>query len=280
MVKQQLIMEAALELFAEQGIEATSVQQITDRCGISKGAFYLSFKSKEELIFGIIDHFMSQYITDIDRIVSEGEDDDPLLYRFFYATFDLFRKHARFARLFLKETISTISPQLLDTVRTYDGRVNRLVMSLVRRQFAHTDQAIHADLVTVIRAFSTHYAELFLLEDYEIELDRLCRALVEKTTIIAEHATIAFMTPDQFAFRTRLSDPSKEELAHLIREKLDEADGDPIVVRSLQLLQAHLAEPSLDEAVVQGLIRNIRTQPQCKWLAYMYQRYAQRIGEA
>lgn len=39
MVKKQLIMDKALELFAKQGFEATSVQQITDHCGISKGAF-------------------------------------------------------------------------------------------------------------------------------------------------------------------------------------------------------------------------------------------------
>ena len=43
MTKKQLIMEKAAELFAKQGFEATSVQQITDYCGISKVPFiYLS----------------------------------------------------------------------------------------------------------------------------------------------------------------------------------------------------------------------------------------------
>ena len=59
-------MEKALELFAKQGFEATSVQQITEHCGISKGAFYLSFKSKDELILALIDHFMMQITSDID----------------------------------------------------------------------------------------------------------------------------------------------------------------------------------------------------------------------
>ena len=62
MIKKQLIMEKALELFAEKGFEATSVQQITEHCGISKGAFYLSFKSKDELILALIDHFMMQVL--------------------------------------------------------------------------------------------------------------------------------------------------------------------------------------------------------------------------
>ena len=49
MTKKQMIVDSAIELFAQKGIEATSVQQITAHCGISKGAFYLSFKSKDEL---------------------------------------------------------------------------------------------------------------------------------------------------------------------------------------------------------------------------------------
>ena len=65
MLKKQLIMDKALELFAEQGFEATSVQQITERCGISKGAFYLSFKSKEELILALIDDFMRRFVAGI-----------------------------------------------------------------------------------------------------------------------------------------------------------------------------------------------------------------------
>ena len=69
MIKKQLIMDKALELFAEQGFEATSVQQITEHCGISKGAFYLSFKSKDELILAMIDHFMIGITIDIDQVV-------------------------------------------------------------------------------------------------------------------------------------------------------------------------------------------------------------------
>ncbi|WP_325048925.1 TetR/AcrR family transcriptional regulator [Peribacillus saganii] len=75
MLKKQLIMEKALELFAEQGFETTSVQQITERCGISKGAFYLSFKSKDELILALIDNFMMQITAEIDYAVRNTKDD-------------------------------------------------------------------------------------------------------------------------------------------------------------------------------------------------------------
>lgn len=84
MSKKQLIMESALELFAKQGFEATSVQQITEHSGISKGAFYLSFKSKDELIMALIDHFMEQFVSDIDHIVKDSNNTGKELLRKFF----------------------------------------------------------------------------------------------------------------------------------------------------------------------------------------------------
>ena len=79
MSKKQLIMEKSLELFARQGFEATTVQQITEYCGISKGAFYLSFKSKDELILALIDHFMHEILSDIDYIVKNTNIDQLII---------------------------------------------------------------------------------------------------------------------------------------------------------------------------------------------------------
>lgn len=96
MVKKQLIMDKAMELFAYQGFEATSIQQITECCGISKGAFYLSFKSKDELIMALIDRFMEDILVDIDYIVKTTNDEE-LLYSFYYANFQSFQKHPKYS---------------------------------------------------------------------------------------------------------------------------------------------------------------------------------------
>lgn len=100
MSKKQLIIEKAVELFAENGFESTSVQQITERCGISKGAFYLYFKSKDELIIGLIDYFLSNIISDIEQSVSNEKHTDRLLYNYIYVSLSEFKKHAKFAKLF------------------------------------------------------------------------------------------------------------------------------------------------------------------------------------
>ena len=120
MIKKQLIMEKALELFAKQGFEATSVQQITEHCGISKGAFYLSFKSKDELILALIDHFMMQFISDIDYIVKNTKNDEELLYKFYYTTFNSFHKHSDFAKILIKEQMQSFNEELILKMHYYD----------------------------------------------------------------------------------------------------------------------------------------------------------------
>src|SRR5215208_6280790 len=41
--------EAAAELVAARGLQATSIEQITERAGFSRGAFYANYRTKEEL---------------------------------------------------------------------------------------------------------------------------------------------------------------------------------------------------------------------------------------
>ncbi len=53
-IKQKLI-ENGTELFSQFGFGKTSVQDITDATGISKGSFYRFFNSKEELLLDIFE---------------------------------------------------------------------------------------------------------------------------------------------------------------------------------------------------------------------------------
>jgi AcrR family transcriptional regulator len=49
-VRRDEILEHAMRLFVERGYDATSINHIIGRAGISKGAFYHHFQSKEDLI--------------------------------------------------------------------------------------------------------------------------------------------------------------------------------------------------------------------------------------
>ena len=47
------IVEAAVGLFSERGIDGTSLQMIADALGVTKGAVYYHFKTKQEIIAAV-----------------------------------------------------------------------------------------------------------------------------------------------------------------------------------------------------------------------------------
>jgi AcrR family transcriptional regulator len=52
------IMEAAIKLFSTRGYNKASVDEICDEAGISKGAFYHHFKSKQALFLALLDGWL------------------------------------------------------------------------------------------------------------------------------------------------------------------------------------------------------------------------------
>ena len=64
--KKLLIMETALELFANEGFHSTSIQDIAKKADISKGLLYNYFESKEELIRIIIAKGLEEIMTYFD----------------------------------------------------------------------------------------------------------------------------------------------------------------------------------------------------------------------
>ena len=59
------LMDAAQELFLEQSVASTTIEQITNTAGVAKGTFYLYFSSKENILGALGDRFGEQHLATI-----------------------------------------------------------------------------------------------------------------------------------------------------------------------------------------------------------------------
>ena len=64
----QRIQTVALELFAEQGYDKTSLREIAERLDVTKAALYYHFKSKEDIVASLAEDYFGQ----IDDLITWG----------------------------------------------------------------------------------------------------------------------------------------------------------------------------------------------------------------
>lgn len=62
------ILQAALSLFHHRGYHATSVQDLADAVGLQKASLYHYFRSKEDLLFPLMQRALSGHLADIREI--------------------------------------------------------------------------------------------------------------------------------------------------------------------------------------------------------------------
>ena len=74
------VLDAALDLFIEQGFAATRVEDIARRAGLSKGAVYLYFPSKQAILEGLVRRAVLPIATQaLDFVGHYGGDPRPVI---------------------------------------------------------------------------------------------------------------------------------------------------------------------------------------------------------
>ena len=268
MVKKQMIMGNALELFAKQGFEATSIQQITDKCGISKGAFYLSFKSKDELIFSLIDQFLEDLLINFEQLVKNTPDNEKLLYMYCYISLENVEKNIDLAHLFIKEASTTFNKEIFKRLDSFSSILNKFVISLLERQFPALDNHLITELAFTLNALLKGYTELFIHPKDNINIEMMSSAIEEKVTILAHHMKLSiFHSPDQLG-----KGLSKEQLLRIMDDATQKIES-PLIVESLNILRENLLSSTLNTAIEAGLLKNLQEDIQAKPIAYLYELY-------
>lgn len=75
----QRLLDAALETFAERGFDAASVEDVCSRGGFTRGAFYSSFSSKDELFAALFSRELAREMARVEQLLTGLADEaDPV----------------------------------------------------------------------------------------------------------------------------------------------------------------------------------------------------------
>jgi len=85
------VLDAALQIFGQNGFHATTMEQVAEAAGVSKGAIYWYFKDKKELFQAVVSHLsplLKQLPSLVGQMDSPPEDVLPLIARTYLSTFN------------------------------------------------------------------------------------------------------------------------------------------------------------------------------------------------
>lgn len=68
----ELLLDVAADIFSRRGFHATSVEEVAEAAGFSKGAVYSNFDSKEDLFLALLDRHLTRAQHALERVLTPG----------------------------------------------------------------------------------------------------------------------------------------------------------------------------------------------------------------
>ncbi|WP_144510815.1 TetR/AcrR family transcriptional regulator [Bacillus sp. FJAT-22090] len=114
--KKRYVIDKAHELFIEQGYHATSIQDIINRSGISKGSFYNYFSSKSELFKAVFNLIKVNMEMERDKLLIGEDIKDMNIFKEQISFMVDFNKRNRLNQL-IEDVLVSNDPELIKFIR-------------------------------------------------------------------------------------------------------------------------------------------------------------------
>jgi AcrR family transcriptional regulator len=187
MNKRKAILEAAVELFAEQGYTQTSMQQIADSIGISKGSLYSFFHSKEDLIISIYEHYQQlvferAYVVGLD-VNMPGEE---RLAKQFQVQFEGIVEYKSYMKMHMRGDSAKNSEKLAAMEHRMRGRLFSWLEHNLLQLYGDKVIPYKWDLMWMTQSIYSSYMMLLISTESALSPEELGKHIVRQITVLAE----------------------------------------------------------------------------------------------
>ncbi|UTE75619.1 TetR/AcrR family transcriptional regulator [Rossellomorea sp. KS-H15a] len=186
MDKRNAILESAVELFGAHGYNHTSMQQIAESVGISKGSLYSYFQSKEDLIISIYEHYQQLVF---ERAFVVGLDGNlPPMERFakqFQVQFEGILDYKSYMKMHMRGESTKNSEKLAAMEHRMRGRLFSWLEQNLLDVYGEEIRPYKWDLMWMTQSIYASYMMLMISQDDTLDPSRLGAHLVRQITLLA-----------------------------------------------------------------------------------------------
>lgn len=194
--KENRLMEKALKLFTEKGVNNTSIQDIADEAGVGKGTFYLYFKDKYDIRDKVIANCSNKLFADALSALNKSyikNFEDQIIFVINYILDEL-NKNKILLKLISKNlsfgifnttisNLSNLSNIANDTETLYDKFVNKVNENNINLKNPKVTLFTIIELVSSTGFNSILYNEPLPLEQYKPYLYSVIRDILKEPIV-------------------------------------------------------------------------------------------------
>lgn len=268
--KERVIIETAIKLFAQKGFTNTSIQEIAVESGISKGAFYLHFKSKDSLLLSVL-----EYYYDIIQHNLHKFDDLKLPPREIFtcqleSLLNIFIQEKEFIIMQTREQAIPLNESVKVFLLKMHKESHEFYQGAIKAIYGDTIKDYLWDLSILLDGLLQSYIRLILLDPTEFNtekvvkfimnrLDNIVGGIINDEPLITESKLTSLMLKTKTFF---INDDHKIEtvLKHL-RQQIEALDEHEDLLISLEVLETEINKDSPRIPVIQGMLSNFKDFP-------------------
>ncbi|ABS24136.1 MULTISPECIES: TetR/AcrR family transcriptional regulator [Bacillus cereus group] len=267
--KERLIIEMAMKLFAAKGVNATSVQEIVTACGISKGAFYLYFKSKDELLLATLKYYYEKIQSKMMKIDKESLLPREKFVKQLYCQFHDIQTHKEFIIMHARENAIPFNKEVEAFMMNMKMESHAFYRNSILSIYGEKVTPYLLDLVVIVEGISRAYLELIILNETEINLNHVSTFILKRMDDIVEGLVNSGEEPvlheEQLGQLLCSSDLIKEQVKEQFLQEIimfkrnlaDELENDELLV-TLDVLEAEMRVANPRIPVIQGMLANLK----------------------
>ena len=121
------LQDALIELMKEKSFQDIQITELTARAQVSRPAFYLHFRSKEELLLSHVDVIFDEFHTEVSREIARGNIDRK---QFSLMLFQYWERYAETLRMVIQAENPDI---LLERLKEYVGVIMKEIAAKARK---------------------------------------------------------------------------------------------------------------------------------------------------
>ncbi|MBM7648717.1 AcrR family transcriptional regulator [Bacillus ectoiniformans] len=186
--KERLILEVAIKLFSMKGYHDTSMQEIAEECGISKGSLYKAFASKEELFIDIFVYYHDSMFEKAKGISSNVTlpPKEKLMKQISLQVSDIIEKKD-FILLFFKDVPIKDKEKIKPIMQRMKARILLWQKNLLLETFGSDIEPYSWDLVMSLQGMMKEFLFISFEIDHFYDSDHLAEQLINKIEAMIRH---------------------------------------------------------------------------------------------